>query len=82
MQSVELLFSVWLQISIVSTMILEGELSMATRLDFNDAHSDAGSVAPIILPRQARECTTPQKSFIIPFCVSVMQPLLRLPLEL
>ncbi|KAG2566838.1 hypothetical protein PVAP13_7NG238700 [Panicum virgatum] len=52
-------------------MILEGEVSMARQLDFNDVHSDAESVAPIIL---ARECTTPQKTFSIPFCGSTYTP--------
>lgn len=45
-------------------------MSMTRRLDFNDVHSDVESIAPII---PARECTTPQKSFSIPFCVSVLQ---------
>jgi len=54
-------------------MILEGELSIAKRLDFN-VHSDVESVA---LDIPAQECTTPHKSFSIPLCVSFMQPLLK-----
>ncbi|CAD6342565.1 unnamed protein product [Miscanthus lutarioriparius] len=45
-------------------MILEGEVSIAKRLDFN-VHSDVESVAPDI---PAQECTTPHKSFSIPLC--------------
>ena len=51
-------------------MIFEAKVSMTRQLDFNDVHSDVESIAPII---PARECTTPQKSFSIPFSVSVMQ---------
>ena len=56
--------------NLAATMIFEAEVSMTRQLDFNDVHSDVESIAPII---PARECTTPQKSFSIPFCVSVMQ---------
>jgi len=42
--------------NLAATMIVDAEVSMTRRLDFNDVHSDVESIAPII---PARECTAP-----------------------
>lgn len=66
-----MLFHFGLLGTLAATMIFEAEVSMTRQLDFNDVHSDVESIAPII---PGRECTTPQKSFSIPFYGSSYTP--------